>query len=172
MPADKINEFVAVPLGRRPVLPKFLEEELANYCVLVDQRYFGLRRRDIRSLAYQLAIRNGLKHPFSSEKTSAGKKWLRCFLRRHPMLSFRKPQSITVARAQAFTRENVNRFFDILKPELEKIEYRPNRVFNVDETGVTVVQHTPEKVRSFMTRRRARKSWVKYLTLCHFSCRS
>lgn len=35
-----------------------------------------------------------------------------------------------IARAQASTWENVGQFFDLLKPELEKIEYHPNCIFS------------------------------------------
>jgi hypothetical protein len=137
---------VGVRLGRKPILPEYLEDELVKYCKLMDERFFGLRRSDIRRMAFQLAIRNNLKHSFSAIGKAAGKKWLRAFLTRHPELSFRKPQNISVARVQAFTKENLNRFFDILKPELNKINHRAHRVFNVDETGITVVQHSPQKV--------------------------
>ena len=139
---------MGVRLGRKPILPDYLEEELVKYCVVMDERFFGLRRSDIRRMAFQLAIRNNLKHPFSTLSKQAGKKWLKGFLLRHPELSFRKPQNISVARVQAFTKENINRFFDILRPELNKINHRPHRVFNVDETGITVVQHAPQKVSS------------------------
>lgn len=126
------------------MLPEKLEAELVKYCKKMDHNYFGLRRRDVRTLAWQLAMRNNIDHPFSNEK--AGKKWLKLCLQRHPELRFRQPQAISVARAQAFTEENVAKFFSILKPELEKVQFRPNRVFNVDETGITVVQHRLQQV--------------------------
>ena len=123
-----------------------MEEELVRYCIHMDETYFGLRRRDIARMAFQLADHNKLKHSFASDARKAGKKWMRGFLKRHPQMAFRKPQSISVARVQSFTKENVALFFNVLKPEMEKIGFRPQRVFNCDETGITVVQHAPEKV--------------------------
>jgi len=142
-------DVVNVALGRKPALGIGLENELVKYCLEMDATYYGLRRRDIKRMAFQLALRNNLRHPFSVSSASAGKKWLRNFLRRHPELSFRKPQSISIARVQAFTKENISRFFDVLKPELQKIKFKADRIFNVDESGITVVQHAPEDVRKF-----------------------
>lgn len=40
-------------LGRKTVLTPELEKELVEYLLLMDQRYFGLTRRDLRSMAFQ-----------------------------------------------------------------------------------------------------------------------
>ncbi|CAH1987803.1 unnamed protein product [Acanthoscelides obtectus] len=42
-------------LGKRPILSAELEEELVRYLLIMDQKFFGLTRRDVRSLAFQLA---------------------------------------------------------------------------------------------------------------------
>jgi hypothetical protein len=39
-----------------------------------------------------------------------------------------------------------NKFFDLLKPELKKINFNPNRLYSFDEIGVSVVQHSNTKV--------------------------
>ena len=54
---------VNVHLGRITVLPR--ENKLLEYCSTMDQRCYGLRRHDIEGIAFQLAIRNVLKHPFN-----------------------------------------------------------------------------------------------------------
>lgn len=48
------------------------------------------------------------------------------------------PQAISAARGQGFNAESVARFFE---KERDKNNYLPHRLFNVDETGITVVQH-------------------------------
>jgi hypothetical protein len=69
-------------------------------------------------MAFQFAIRNGLKHPFNQERSEAWKKWLRSFLKWHPVISMRTPEGISAARVKGCTSENVARFFDICESEL------------------------------------------------------
>jgi hypothetical protein len=59
------EELVNMHLGRRTVLPSDLEHKLVEYCMITDERYCGLRRQDIKCVAFQLATRNALKHPFN-----------------------------------------------------------------------------------------------------------
>jgi hypothetical protein len=68
------EELVNVNLGRKTVLASELENKLVEYCIIVDQSYYGMRRQDIKSLAFQLAIRNVLKRPFNQENSEAWKK--------------------------------------------------------------------------------------------------
>lgn len=143
-----IDDLVNVSLGRKPVLGETLERELYLYCLEMDNRFYGLRRTDVKIMAFQLAIRNGIKHPFSEKTGSAGKKWLAGFLRRHPQLCVRVPQGISQARVKGFNPESVATFFNLYEAEFLKISGQPHRLFNVDETDITVVQHKTEKVLS------------------------
>lgn len=144
-PTKSCEDLLQVPLGRRPVLGK-LEQDLVEYCKEMDQRFHGLRRRDIRVLAYQLAVKNELPNNFTQSKGMAGEKWLKNFLKRHPSLAVRTPRAVSLSRVKNFTKEKVDAFFDLLKPELDKIQFNPHKIFNVDETGITVVQGTRSKV--------------------------
>jgi hypothetical protein len=69
-----LEELVQVNLGRRPILPNHTESELAKYCIEIFARFYGLRRNDVKRMASQLAIRNGIQHPFSLQRKSAGRK--------------------------------------------------------------------------------------------------
>ncbi|GBP36605.1 Tigger transposable element-derived protein 1 [Eumeta japonica] len=51
-----------------------------------------------------------------------------------------KPTGTSYARVQGFNRAAVNEFFDILEAEYSKKHYPADRIFNVDETGLTIVQ--------------------------------
>ncbi|XP_050509245.1 jerky protein homolog-like [Diabrotica virgifera virgifera] len=44
------------------------------------------------------------------------------------------------ARVQGFNRPAVKEFFDLLEVEYTRKNYSPDRVYNVDETGLTIVQ--------------------------------
>jgi len=42
---------------------------------------------DVMRLAYQLAVRNGIKNQFCKRNEKNGRKWLRIFLSRHQEIS-------------------------------------------------------------------------------------
>ena len=76
------EELVDVHLKRRPVLTSELKNKLVEYCITMDQRYYGLRCQDIKHMAFQMAIGSSLNHPFNKEKSAAGRKWLRSFFKK------------------------------------------------------------------------------------------
>ena len=144
--AATVRELIDQKIGRRTVLPKCLENDLARYATEMENRLFGLTMKDLRRIAFKLAERNNIRHPFSNDNEAAGMKWLALFFKRNPQLSLRKPQSLSLARVHGFTPENVAHFFSILLPEMEKINHNPMKVFNVDETGISVCQHKNQKI--------------------------
>jgi hypothetical protein len=73
------EEPVNVRVGRRTVLRSEFGNKLLEFCIITDQRCYGLRCQDIQRMALQLSIRNVLKYPFNQEKSAARKKWLRSF---------------------------------------------------------------------------------------------
>jgi len=91
---------------------------------------------EFRRLAYELAERNGLQHPFSSDTKLAGIDWARGFMSRYPELSLRKPEATSMARLTGFNKIQVGRFFDLLKGQLSKAK----QIYNIDETGISMVQ--------------------------------
>ncbi|KAJ8892670.1 hypothetical protein PR048_005251 [Dryococelus australis] len=101
------------------------EEELVAHIVDMEGRMFGSTNLDVRSLAYQLAMKNKFSHPFCNEPKLAGKDWLRDFRRRHPQLSLRCPESTPAARARAFNRPVVNKLFSLLREVNDKKQFQP-----------------------------------------------
>ncbi|KAJ8720706.1 hypothetical protein PYW08_006171 [Mythimna loreyi] len=136
---ESIDSVVNRPLGRKCVLPPEIEKELVAYLLFMESKYYGFTLLDVRRMAYQLATKNGIPNPFKKEV--AGRAWLDHFLNRHKNeLSIRKPTGTSYARVQGFNRAAVNEFFDILEAEYSKKHYPADRIFNVDETGLTIVQ--------------------------------
>jgi len=46
-----------------------MEAQLVDYLLEMENRFYDLTRNDVKNMAYQLVIRNKLKHPFEhSEK--------------------------------------------------------------------------------------------------------
>ena len=55
-------------------------------------------------------------------------------------ISIRKPEATSRGRALGFNKKSVKKNFDTLDAEYEKHQNPPNRIFNVDETGLSTVQ--------------------------------
>ena len=129
------------------------ERELVDFVLLMESRLFGLTLTELRSLAYELAERNKLKHNFSSAKKMAGKDWLYSFLRRNPELKLRSPEPTSLARAIGFNRTVVKQFFDLLSDLYDRYKFSPDRIYNVDETGIRTVPSKQSKVLSMRGKR-------------------
>lgn len=75
------NKINILPMGRKPILGKSLEKKLVQYVLLLESKLFGVTIGDIKRLAYDLAVKNKIAHPFSAGE--AGRGWVDLFLQRH-----------------------------------------------------------------------------------------
>jgi hypothetical protein len=64
------DELVDDHLGQ-PVLPTEPEDELMQYFLAMEERFYGLRLKDTSRMVFQLAIGNGFKHPFNQANCSS-----------------------------------------------------------------------------------------------------
>lgn len=129
------------------VFSKEQEQELVDHILMLESRLFGLTLTDVRKLAYELATKNNLQHPFNAELKIAGKDWLAGFRARHKdKLSLRGPENTSISRAIGFNKEAVEKFFDLLEGLYNKYNFSPSDIYNVDETGITTVPNKPSKV--------------------------
>jgi hypothetical protein len=53
----------------------------------MEQKFLGLTMEDIMNLAYQLAVRNGIKNQFCKRNEKTGRKWSKNFLNHHQEIS-------------------------------------------------------------------------------------
>lgn len=81
----------------------------------------------------------------------AGEDWAKGFLSRHPNLTIRMPQNISMNRATAFNRINVAEFFDNLSKVISN--YATANIWNMDECGFSTV---PAKVGKVIARKGVR----------------
>ncbi|KAJ8956013.1 hypothetical protein NQ318_006289 [Aromia moschata] len=96
----------------------------------MQKRLFGFTMKELRRLAYQLAVRNGCDHPFNEQTEIAGEDWVQSFMKRHPELSLRKPEATSGARAIGLRSSSRALLFNLTTGE---------RIYNCDETGITVI---------------------------------
>lgn len=131
----------------RRVFSREEEEALKFYLKQASLMHYGLTRKQLRCLALDFAQVNGRKYPQAWDKDGmAGKNWYYEFMSRHrDALSLRKPQATSLARSTSFNRHNVSTFFTKLKEVQERESFTPERIYNVDETGMSTV-HNPSNV--------------------------
>lgn len=141
--SKKINEspskLVKTKIGRKPVLGANIEKQLVFYLLHMEANFYGFTLGDLKRMAFQLANKNNIPHPF--KQGEAGRSWVDLFLNRHnDQLSLRKPCGTSFSRALGFNEENVGTFFKLLEEIFSKQKFPADRIYNVDETGLTIVQ--------------------------------
>ena len=127
--------------GPATVLTVEQEERLSHYLIEMSEIGFGLTREDIMHLAFLIAEKFNPEHPFKDGK--AGRSWFDGFMARHPKLTIRKPQPLSYCRAVSSNKDTIIDFFGKLGA-LNLIS-KPMQIYNVDETGVSIV-HKPGKI--------------------------
>ena len=139
------GETIQAP-GKNPVFSPEIEKEISDYALDLSNIYYGIGKEEICRLAYDVAERNNIDHPFNRQKKTAGNDWFQGFMRRNPNVTLRTPESVSVSRAIGFRRAEVNLFFQNLGKILEENALDASRIFNVDETGMSTVQKQKQKI--------------------------
>lgn len=116
------------------------ENELVQHVLSLEKSFYGLTTTEIRKLAFDLAEKNNIPHPFNKSVGLAGYDWLAGFRKRHPELTLRTPEATSVARAQGFNKPAVDRYYDMLEETVTTGKFDPCRIYNVDETSVLTVR--------------------------------
>ena len=99
-------------LGRKLIILPALEEELVQYILFIERKYFGWTRDDVRRLAFQLTVQNKIPNLFSVVKKAAGKDWFKRFVKRQShKLSLHQPTGTSTARATGFSMEQMEILF-------------------------------------------------------------
>ena len=132
--------------GPSTVLTKEEEDRLAAFCIEMCDRGFGLSVDDVMHKAFAIAERSQRPHPFRNGK--AGRSWFEGFKSRHPKLTLRSPQPLSHLRAAQANQETIVDFFAKLGSAYARLNLlsKPMQIFNVDETGISIVHKTGKVV--------------------------
>ncbi|XP_063216845.1 uncharacterized protein LOC134527825 [Bacillus rossius redtenbacheri] len=131
----------------KQIFTKEEEAMLEEYLIQSSKMQFGLTYLLIREFAYSYAVK--LCRPLPSNWTTqkmAGTDWMKSFMKRHPALSLRKPESTSIGRNISFNQYNISSFFDNLDKVLSKHKFSSSRIINVDESGISTVLPAPKVV--------------------------
>lgn len=152
VPRSTLNDRISAiknnkEMSIKPVMGRFHntfspehEEVLAEHVKDLANRLMPLNKQEFLRLAFQLAEKLKIPHQFNKEKRSAGKNYYYSFMKRHSDLSLRTAESTSLMRAVGFNRPQVERFFERLLSLMERFNFTPYKIWNCDETGVSIVQ--------------------------------
>jgi hypothetical protein len=107
----------------------------------------------------------------------AGVDWLPSFLKMHPDISLRKPEATFAAPAMGFNKVAVSTFLFFGKI-IDEHHLTPDKIYNVDETGITVNPKGQSKTLALKSRRQvgvqssAEKGETVTFETCFFCVRS
>ena len=108
--------------------------------MMYARRGFPFSDDQLCSLDFELA-KQTRRPGFSPVKKRAERKWLKGFMKHKPKLQKKNAQNLSAAHAMAANPVQVEKFFLLLKQWVRQwqIEYKPNNIWNIDETGISNV---------------------------------
>ncbi|XP_072392442.1 uncharacterized protein [Diabrotica undecimpunctata] len=135
----KANDGSKPRLGPKCVFSVEQEQNLSEHVVSISKLFYGITTNKLRRLAFELAEKHQIKHNFSKEIKLAGIDWLNGFISRHK-ISLRKPEATSLNRIKAFNKDEVGLIYKNFDTVMTKYNFPPNRIHNMDETGISTVQ--------------------------------
>ena len=135
-------------LGRSSVLTAVQEKELCSRIVRFSDIGLPITPQVIKVYVFDYCQAHSIPNPFNSDKASAGRKWLKGFLKRNSAISLRKAQSMNPGHAAKLNAHIVKDYFDKLKRVMEEYDLfdKPHLIYNMDEKGCRLTLHHQQQV--------------------------
>ena len=130
-------------IGRPPTLPSSLEQKVVDTAQKAAAMGFGLSRRQLLAKTGKMVKSLKLKTPFKNG--IPGKEWFQGLKGRHPGITMKRPQKLSVTRAKSMNKQITDEYFDLLKQNLNELKVEPSQIWNCDETNMQL-EHNPKSV--------------------------
>jgi hypothetical protein len=134
----EIGNISKISFGRPPIFTAPQEKEMAEQIILLSKLFYGLTTVDLPKLAFAYAERLKVAHNFLQRNQVSWQRLVRGILRRNPGISLRRPQATSINRITAVNKEEIAKFYDILQGVMMKYQSTTDKIYNADETGITV----------------------------------
>ena len=133
--------FVPKHQNVKKVFTKEQEDHIEEYAIKIAKMFYGLRTKDFRTmvLKYAEAVDSQAIPDVWRTKGMATRDWYYGYMHRHSRLALKAPEGMSLARAIAFNRVNVEVFFKAYVEAVERDSFMPARIFNLDESGLSTV---------------------------------
>ena len=129
--------------GPVPYLTSEEEDELVKHLLTCADIGYPKTKQEVLAIVRQ-AIHKKREY---AAKEFTGKGWWNRFVERWPAIRLRKGDALAIPRANAVTAANIAQYYNLLKKTLEENDLMgcPNRIYNMDESGMPL-DHKPPKV--------------------------
>lgn len=129
------------------------ENDFCDYLKILDEMCFGLTAKQLKRAAYQFAEKHAISHRFNKHSRAAGKDWFCRFIERHPEIPLRHSTS----KSMTTHRQHVERFNVKMSALMDKYQFPPQSIYNMDEIGISTVPNHPPNALSFNEKRAVNK---------------
>lgn len=116
--------------GRPCVLTEQEEARIVRHLLVMSRIGLGYSTEDLRAAVS--AITADRPNPFRDGVP--GKRWLRSFFKRHPEISLRSTQSLSIVRASSDNKAKLTRYADLLEGLFRRHTLIARNIYNCDET--------------------------------------
>ena len=115
---------------------------LVQWLLHMSEIGYGRTREQICLMVKKILNKDSRQNPFKDNYPR--KDWWHAFLRRHPELSLRLPESLQLARASSCTPERLDKWYKEFEMfvKLHNLEGKPQRIWNADESGFSLCPKT------------------------------
>ncbi|MEW8548101.1 MAG: hypothetical protein AB2693_31750 [Candidatus Thiodiazotropha sp.] len=120
------------------------ERKLVQHISYMADIGYGYNKSSIQYMARDYAVSLGKDVQASDSLSNC---WFYGFMQRWPELKIAKPQKLALLRAKATSREVLNQYYTELGTILtsNNLINKPERIYNIDETGIST-EHSPPKI--------------------------
>ena len=119
--------------GQSTVLTREEEVALVDSLLWAGRHELALSRSELVDAVRTLCL-DGRRVPWKPE-TGPGPKWVKGFLKRHPVLAERNTRIFEANRVQADNEERLRKFYDLWAAYAMREQPTPDHIWNTDETG-------------------------------------
>lgn len=135
-------------VGKEPLLNEREEKDFVDHLIYMANIGYGYTKSNIQTMAKEYAL--SLKKTLTKKLEGSNKlsnNWFYHFMNRWPQLKLVKPQKLSVHRSKSTSQEKIKKYFEELSTIMvaNNLLDKPNRIFNIDETGITS-DHAPPKI--------------------------
>ena len=138
----KIGKVSTSKKGPSTVLSSSEEDSLVQWILHMADIGYGRTREQVCLIVKKILDKDGRANPFTDNYP--GKDWWYAFLRRHPQLSVRLPESLQLARASSCTPAVLDKWYKEFEEftKFHNLQENPQRIWNADESGFPLCPKT------------------------------